>query len=68
MESLEYIRGRLSAPGVVVREVAQGAGVRERWLRLFIAGRIPEPGYGKVQRLYDYLMTAEATGTDKEAA
>lgn len=67
MDSLDYIRGRLSAPGVNLREVAEAAGVKQRWLRYLIAGRIPEPGYGKVKALHDYLHATERHET-REAA
>lgn len=55
MNDLAYVRDRLSAPGVNLREVAEGAGVKLRWLRMLAAGEIPEPGYHKVKALADYF-------------
>jgi predicted transcriptional regulator len=55
VDDLEYVRRQLSAPDINLSAVAEGAGVKPRWLRTFAAGDIPEPGYSKVKRLAEYF-------------
>ena len=65
MNELEYVRGKLAAPGVNLREVAEGAGVKERWLRMLAAGEIPEPGYNKVRALAEYFGSFKRSSGNK---
>lgn len=59
MDDLTKLRERVRAAPAPVREIAAKAGVRERWLRAFVAGDIPEPGYAKVKRLQRAMRWAE---------
>lgn len=59
MDSLQYVREQLAAPGINLPAVARSAGVKERWLRMLAAGEIPEPGYGKVKALEDYFRSVD---------
>lgn len=38
-----------------LEDISAGAGVNYHWLAKLSQGRIPEPGIGKVSRLYNYL-------------
>lgn len=61
MDELTRLRERAKACPVPMKDLAAKAGVKERWLRLFVAGDIPEPGYSKVKRLGRALSSAERT-------
>jgi hypothetical protein len=55
MDDLDQLRERISTSGVPVSEIAVGAGVKPRWLHLFVAGDIPEPGYKKIVAVRQFL-------------
>ena len=56
MDAMEFVRERLAAPDINLREVAEGAGVGHSWLRMFARGEIPDPGYSRVKALADYFL------------
>jgi len=56
MDSLDFVRGQLAGTERSLREVADGAGVGQSWLRMFARGEIPDPGYSKVKALADYFL------------
>jgi len=56
MDSLQFVRGQLEVTPRTLREIADGAGVGQSWLRMFARGEIPDPGYSKVKALADYFM------------
>ena len=58
MDAMKYVRKSLQAPGINLREVADGAGVGHSWLRMFARGEIPDPGYSRVKALSDYFLRA----------
>ena len=43
---------------VSLTQIADEAELQISWLSAFAAGKIDEPGIGKVQKLYDYLLLA----------
>lgn len=56
MDAMEYVRGCLASPHLNLREVAEGSGVGESWLRMFKRGKIPDPSYHRVKALADYFL------------
>lgn len=56
MDTLQFVRGQLDVTDRTLREIADGAGVGQSWLRMFARGEIPDPGYSKVKALADYFM------------
>jgi hypothetical protein len=55
MDDLQQLRDRISESGIAISEIAVGAGVKPRWLHLFVAGDIPEPGYNKIMAVRRYI-------------
>ena len=53
---MEFVRERLAGPNINLREVAEGAGVKHSWLRMFARGEIPDPGYSRIKKLADYFL------------
>jgi hypothetical protein len=37
------------------KEVAKDTGLTENWIGMFLSGKIPNPGAGRVETLYEYL-------------
>lgn len=58
MDALQYVQTNLQSTDKTLREIADGAGVGQSWLRMFARGEIPDPGYSKVKALSDYFMRA----------
>ena len=48
---LEALRAAIHASGEPLERIAERAAVKARWLRTFVAGQIPEPGFGKIRRV-----------------
>ena len=48
-------RASLRAAEVPASHIAREAGVRESWLRMFMRGKIPNPGIRQFSRVRDYL-------------
>lgn len=60
MDALQYVQTNLRSTDKSLREIADGAGVGQSWLRMFARGEIPDPGYSKVKALADYFMHGPA--------
>jgi transcriptional regulator with XRE-family HTH domain len=56
MDALQYVRTCLESTPSTTKEIAEGAGVGESWLRMFRRGEIPDPGYSRVKLLADYFL------------
>lgn len=56
---LEAARRELSrvAETKTLSQIAAGAGVEAPWLRLWVSGKIPNPGIVLIQRVYDYCKS-----------
>jgi len=48
---LEALRAAIQASGEPIERIAVRANVKPRWLRFFVAGDIPEPGFTKIRRV-----------------
>ena len=59
---LEALRIAIQASGESMERIAERASVKARWLRTFVAGAIPEPGFTKIRRVQRALdAVQEAT-------
>ena len=59
MDTLIYVRERISNPELNLSEVAEAAGVGYSWLKMFARGEIPDPGYSRVKALAEYFRGAK---------
>lgn len=57
LENLEYLRDLIAREQQTrtLKAIAAEASVGESWLRMFMRGKIPDPGYSKVTRLLSIL-------------
>lgn len=60
---LDSARGKLTQ-----QQIAEGAGVTLTWIQKFARRAIPGPGVDRVQRVHDYLISAESATEPNEAA
>jgi predicted transcriptional regulator len=60
MDTLQYVRACLDTTTKTNKEIAEGAGVGESWVKMFKRGHIPDPGYSRVKLLADYFLRTGA--------
>ena len=41
--------------GISQKKLAEDIGVNVTWLNKVVNGKIPEPGYNQIRRIFDYL-------------
>ncbi len=52
---------RVKTTGLTQREIAMETGLNYWWVNSFMQGRIPNPGWMKVERLVEFLESHEAS-------
>lgn len=58
---IEALIGRVKATGCTQREIADGAGLNYWWVNSFMQGRIPNPGWMKVEKLVEFADSHESS-------
>lgn len=55
MDTLTFLRKRLSEHPAPVKTIAAATGISPGWIQRFKAGDFKDPGYNRICRLRDYL-------------